>query len=226
MSKGPGRIERAIRELFDAHPDEAFTTAELCVACYPKIECSWQMKREHRVAVVRAAKNVVKRDPDWAAWWMTVQGRGLVWYNQRSLGSTVMALVLRDGPGDTPTEVREVAQLILESPADMSPGALAEAQQTMEIAKRRVAEHLERRVTMDNAQLEKRAQGLSAVRSLGNTYLKLSEQAPFRRLLSRHQTLAAAAAAEARALMTANDPDKIRAGLAEIAEALESVSRP
>jgi hypothetical protein len=26
MSRGPGRIERAIRELFDAHPDLAFVT--------------------------------------------------------------------------------------------------------------------------------------------------------------------------------------------------------
>jgi hypothetical protein len=25
MSRGPGRIERAIRALFDAHPDEAYT---------------------------------------------------------------------------------------------------------------------------------------------------------------------------------------------------------
>jgi hypothetical protein len=29
MSRGPGRIERAIRELFDAHPDLAFVTDEL-----------------------------------------------------------------------------------------------------------------------------------------------------------------------------------------------------
>jgi hypothetical protein len=32
MSRGPGRIERAIRALIDAHPDEAFTVDNLCVA--------------------------------------------------------------------------------------------------------------------------------------------------------------------------------------------------
>jgi hypothetical protein len=35
MSKGPGRIERAIRELFDDNPDLAFVTDELCEHCYP-----------------------------------------------------------------------------------------------------------------------------------------------------------------------------------------------
>jgi hypothetical protein len=33
MSKGPGRIERAIRELFDANPDLAFVSDELCKHC-------------------------------------------------------------------------------------------------------------------------------------------------------------------------------------------------
>jgi hypothetical protein len=35
MSRGPGRLERTIRQLFDAHPDRAFVTDELCEACYP-----------------------------------------------------------------------------------------------------------------------------------------------------------------------------------------------
>jgi hypothetical protein len=41
MSKGPGRIERAIRQLFDAHPDLAFVTDELCEHCYPDKEFGW-----------------------------------------------------------------------------------------------------------------------------------------------------------------------------------------
>ena len=35
MSRGPGRIERAIHALFDAHPDLAFVTDELAEHCYP-----------------------------------------------------------------------------------------------------------------------------------------------------------------------------------------------
>jgi hypothetical protein len=34
MSRGPGRIERAIRELFDASADRAFFTWELVFHCY------------------------------------------------------------------------------------------------------------------------------------------------------------------------------------------------
>jgi hypothetical protein len=34
MSKGPGRIERAIRELFDASPDRAFLTADRVKHCF------------------------------------------------------------------------------------------------------------------------------------------------------------------------------------------------
>jgi hypothetical protein len=33
MSRGPGRIERAIRQLFDANPDEAFITDEIAEHC-------------------------------------------------------------------------------------------------------------------------------------------------------------------------------------------------
>lgn len=64
MSRGPGRIERAIRGLFDAHPDEAFTTDQLCEHCY-SLDYPDEVERKHRVAVVRAAYRVVERDPDW-----------------------------------------------------------------------------------------------------------------------------------------------------------------
>jgi hypothetical protein len=35
MSRGPGRIERAIRALFDAHPDRAFPSFVLVFECSP-----------------------------------------------------------------------------------------------------------------------------------------------------------------------------------------------
>jgi hypothetical protein len=34
MGKGPGRIARAIKGLFEAEPDNAFTTTELCERVY------------------------------------------------------------------------------------------------------------------------------------------------------------------------------------------------
>jgi hypothetical protein len=62
MSRGPGRLERAIRALFDANPDLAFVTDELCEHCYPDAR---PIQRKHQVAVLRAAWNVLKHDPDW-----------------------------------------------------------------------------------------------------------------------------------------------------------------
>jgi len=38
MSRGPGRIQRAIAELFDAKPDGRFTTRELASHAYPGAE--------------------------------------------------------------------------------------------------------------------------------------------------------------------------------------------
>jgi hypothetical protein len=63
MSRGPSRIERAIRALFDAHPDLAFVTDELSEHCYP----GEVIGKKHQVAVLRAAWKVLKHDPDWSA---------------------------------------------------------------------------------------------------------------------------------------------------------------
>ena len=35
MSRGPGRIERALYDLFEEHPEGAWTTADLCRLIYP-----------------------------------------------------------------------------------------------------------------------------------------------------------------------------------------------
>jgi hypothetical protein len=52
-------VERAIGGIFDALPDAAFTTEELCGRVYPGVE----IERKHRVAALRAAnKLVAKRD--------------------------------------------------------------------------------------------------------------------------------------------------------------------
>jgi hypothetical protein len=38
MSRGPGRIERAIRQLFDGNLDLAFVTDEVAEHCYPNAQ--------------------------------------------------------------------------------------------------------------------------------------------------------------------------------------------
>jgi hypothetical protein len=57
MSKGPGRIERAIAGILDRSPGNAFTTEELC----EKVYRTKQVQRKHRVAVLRAAASLAKR---------------------------------------------------------------------------------------------------------------------------------------------------------------------
>ena len=44
MSRGPGRIERAIASVFDAEPDNAFTTEELCKRVYCGVN---RVKKKH-----------------------------------------------------------------------------------------------------------------------------------------------------------------------------------
>ena len=68
MSRGPGRIERAILDLFEEHPEGAWTTADLCRLIYPTAN---RVEKKHRVAVLRAMDNVMDkedachRDWDW-----------------------------------------------------------------------------------------------------------------------------------------------------------------
>ena len=88
MSRGPGRIERAIRELLDAHPDLVFVTDELVEHCYPGITT---IERKHQVSVLRAAHNAIANDRDWRAWGMPIaQGHGLVLMNCGNLKSYLM----------------------------------------------------------------------------------------------------------------------------------------
>jgi hypothetical protein len=58
MSRGPGRIQRAIEAAFKADPDNALTTMELCERVYG----TEHVGKKHRVAVVRAAKRIPSLD--------------------------------------------------------------------------------------------------------------------------------------------------------------------
>jgi len=94
MSRGPGRIERAIRDLFDANPDEAFTTDDLCIACYPRLKLKQQIERKHRVAVARAASKVIIADRNWRSRYSWCHGSMLLFYSMASLRSVALADVL------------------------------------------------------------------------------------------------------------------------------------
>lgn len=58
MSRGPGRIERAIEAAFREHPATTFSAAELCLIAYPGIN---RPEKRHRVSVIRAADKVASR---------------------------------------------------------------------------------------------------------------------------------------------------------------------
>lgn len=58
MSKGPGRVERAIEQAFNKTKGDYFTTDELFEVVYPG---AFTMERKHRVAIMRAVKNVCNR---------------------------------------------------------------------------------------------------------------------------------------------------------------------
>ena len=84
------RIERTIREHLRAHPDEAFTTDDLCVVCYPDV---LPIERKHRVAVVRASGKVRAIEPDWHCICASYRGNTLVFFNAASVSSTAKAVV-------------------------------------------------------------------------------------------------------------------------------------
>jgi len=58
VSRGPGRVERAIEEAFTVRPGDCFTVAALCLVSYKGIN---EPAKRHRVAVLRAADRVAAR---------------------------------------------------------------------------------------------------------------------------------------------------------------------
>ena len=77
MSRGPGKIERAIEAVFAVEPDDAFATVDLCDRVYPGVN---RVEKKHRVAVIRAALNVCGRT-GWVCYRTEALGGTLVFYN-------------------------------------------------------------------------------------------------------------------------------------------------
>jgi hypothetical protein len=93
MSKGPGRVSRAIEAVLKAEPDNAFTVEDLSDRIYRGIN---RIEKKHRVSVLRAAKAIVARCPDLD--WMAGDclGGAVVIFNRYRVSSYAMARLKTD----------------------------------------------------------------------------------------------------------------------------------
>jgi hypothetical protein len=88
MSRGPGKIERAIEVLFQRHPDDAFTVEDIVDRIY---EGTNGAEKRHRVSVLRAAKKVCERMTDWTFWLSETRGNTLTFRHRYNVRSYAMA---------------------------------------------------------------------------------------------------------------------------------------
>lgn len=81
MSRGPGTVERQLRDIFANKPEDVFNTSELCELVYGVKA----VRKKHRVAVLRALKRLARRSMP--TLWRKVQKfeRDDVWYDCQSL---------------------------------------------------------------------------------------------------------------------------------------------
>jgi len=79
MSKGPGTVERRLRDIFAKEPRGVFTTETLCRGVYRM----GKVQKKHRVAVLRALKRLATRSMP--TLWRRVQKheRDDAWYDYR-----------------------------------------------------------------------------------------------------------------------------------------------
>ncbi len=89
MSRGPGKIERAIAALLDGNPDMAATAEELAERVYGIAA----VEHKHIVSVLRALRRLAQRRPDidtaWGRDWKRLHKKGgrTVWFNRRNVQS-------------------------------------------------------------------------------------------------------------------------------------------
>jgi hypothetical protein len=257
MSRGPGRIERAIRELFDAHPDFAFVTDELVEHCYSDVR---PIERKHQVAVLRAAWKVIDADPDWSAYRTKGQGQGWVFANRANLQSWALGRMIMGGVFGSdfiyrsekrtrraswwwkPTTREDLLEKLKpESDSryleQIQPGGFWAKEVERHRARR--AGDVERADTLDCELEYEVAQSWGQLgvdpREVGVDMDKVKRFAA-RNVIGRETHIEpeppppadpiADLADKARALITQNDPDAVRAGLAEIADALDAMRLP
>jgi hypothetical protein len=79
MSRGPGRVERAIKAAFEAEPTRVFTTEYLCTHVYAG---ATKIEKKHRVSLIRAAKRVLQREHSWRMTRTHMPGAPFLFFNE------------------------------------------------------------------------------------------------------------------------------------------------
>jgi hypothetical protein len=93
MSKGLGRVGRAIEAALIAEPDNAFTVDDLCDRVFPGID---RVQKKHRVSVIRAAKSVAKRHANFESVRSEMLGGTTVFYVADNVMSSAMGRLKSD----------------------------------------------------------------------------------------------------------------------------------
>ncbi|MGY4496959.1 hypothetical protein ACVWYH_000886 [Bradyrhizobium sp. GM24.11] len=92
MSKGPGRIQRAIEAAFAKSPSDTFTVEELGPIAYPGLN---RIEKKHRVAILRAAYAALERT-GWGAFTSERPGGHIVFFNWSDVRSYAIARMRAD----------------------------------------------------------------------------------------------------------------------------------
>ena len=93
MSRGPGRVERAIEAILTWEADNAFSVADLCKRIYPRIK---RIDKKHRVSVLRAARKLAQRRDTLDTMGSWTRGGAVVYYNLDNVMSYAMARLKAD----------------------------------------------------------------------------------------------------------------------------------
>jgi hypothetical protein len=228
MSRGPGRIERAIRELFRTHPDLAFITDELAEHCYPEER---PIERKHQVAVLRAAWNVIADDPDWDASCIEGMGGGYVFVNHANVTSYALGDIIRSR---TIYRSEKRARRSWFRPATNRGQLLDLHAEWAASHAPHWAENVARHIAYRDADPASR-EALAAIwRAEAWNKLNEPDECYEAANVGGKETLTeitpptdlSRIADRLRNLMTHNDPDALRASLAEIADTLDRMAAP
>jgi hypothetical protein len=87
MSKGFGRVQREIDQLFAGDPEGVFTTGDLCYEVYGTLHPS----KKQRVAIIRAAKAVAKTHPGIDSQRSETRGGAWIWFHHDNVMSYAIA---------------------------------------------------------------------------------------------------------------------------------------
>ena len=94
MSRGPGKVRRAISDLMKSEPDGAWTIEDLCKRVYAGIN---SVEKKHRVSVLRAVRKAIDGDPDWTLYEGDNTGCTLTLVNEANIMSFALGRMKSDG---------------------------------------------------------------------------------------------------------------------------------